>query len=121
MDKPDSAGHVSISYDAYIRGGHEVEAFAIDAENRLLWFWNSWGPEWGFDGKFSLTFDDYARLLSEDGDVTVYIPLTAPAPQPVPEDGADRELAAASRSWGWWTRRSRAGRAVEAWRNEKGL
>jgi hypothetical protein len=121
MDVPDENGHVTISRDAYIRGGHEFEAFAVDVENRLVWFWNSWGMGWGLDGKFSLSFDDYARLLGEDGDVTVYAPLTAPVPTPAPVADPDAELAAASRTWAWVTRQSKAGKAVAKWRTERGL
>lgn len=121
MDVPDGNGHVAISRDAYVRGGHEIEAFAIDVENRLIWFWNSWGPSWGLDGKFSMSFDDFGRLLGEQGDVTVYAPLTAPEPQPQPQSNPDADLAAESRTWGWWTRNSIAGKAVAHWRAEKGL
>jgi hypothetical protein len=121
MDVPDDNGHVAISRDAYIRGGHEIEAFALDVENRLAWFWNSWGPTFGLEGKFSVSFDDYARLLSEDGDVTVYAPLSAPAPTPTPPPDPDAVLAAASRTWPWWTRNSKAGQAVTKWRTDRGL
>jgi hypothetical protein len=121
MDEPDENGQVSIAKSAYVRGGHEVEAFAVDVENRLVWFWNSWGPTWGLDGKFSMTWDTYGRLLDEEGDVTVYAPLTAPAPQPTPSYDADAELAAQSRTWSWVTRNSKAGKAVLKWRQERGL
>jgi hypothetical protein len=121
MDAPDSNGKVTITPNAYVRGGHEVEAFALDVDNRLVWFWNSWGPAFGLDGKFSMSFDDYARLLGEQGDVTVYAPLTVPAPTPVPQGDPDAELAAESRTWGWATRNTKAGKAVLKWRQERGL
>jgi hypothetical protein len=121
MDVPDENGRVAITPNAYIRGGHEVEAFALDVDNHLVWFWNSWGTNWGLEGKFSMSFDDYARLLGESGDVTVYAPLTAPAPTPVPESHPDEDLAAQSRTWGWATRNTKAGKAVLKWRQERGL
>lgn len=121
MDVPDENGRVTITKDAYVRGGHEVEAFALDVENRLVWFWNSWGPTFGLEGKFAMSFDDYARLLGEEGDVTVYAPLSAPAPTPVPPTDPDVVLASASRTWPWWTRNSKAGQAVTKWRTDRGL
>lgn len=121
MDVPDENGKVTITRDAYLRGGHEVEAFALDVDNRLIWFWNSWGPEWGFDGKFCMSWDTFARLLSEQGDVTVYAPLTAPAPTPVPQGDPDAVLASASRTWSAVTRFSKAGKAVAQWRTDRGL
>jgi hypothetical protein len=120
MDIPDEDGHVTIERNAYTRGGHQVEAFALDVDNELIWFWNSWGPFWGIDGKFSMSFHDFGRLLSERGDVTVYVPRTDPEPGPEPRD-PDRDLASESRTWGWWTRSSVAGRAVRKWRSERGL
>jgi hypothetical protein len=86
-----------------IMGGHEVEASEIDAVNQRVWFWNSWGEEWGVKGRFYLTFRDLGKLLSQKGDVIVLIPPTvvdtttmAPAPQPTT---ADQELANAMKKW----------------------
>jgi hypothetical protein len=72
FDHPDpGTGRVEITQDAAIRGGHEVIADEIDAENELVWFWNSWGPDYGIGGRFCMTFDTWARLLEDRGDVTV--------------------------------------------------
>jgi hypothetical protein len=44
FDNPDpSTGLVEIASGATIRGGHEIVADEIDAPNKLVWFWNSWG------------------------------------------------------------------------------
>lgn len=74
FDTPDPiSGLVAIEPDAVVRGGHEVLAQGIDVDNNLVWFWNSWGPSFGIDGRFCMSFATWARLLTEDGDVTVPI------------------------------------------------
>jgi len=72
MYNPDPDGRVHPT--GVIVGGHEIEAFKIDKENMRIWFYNSWGEQWGVKGTFYLTWEDYAFLLSERGDVTVLIP-----------------------------------------------
>jgi hypothetical protein len=75
FDHPDpSTGLVSIADDATVRGGHEVLADGIDLDRELVWFCNSWGPEYGVDGRFCMTFETWARLLAGRGDVTVPLP-----------------------------------------------
>jgi len=74
FDSPDPhTGLVEITPDARVRGGHEVVAHEIDAEANLVWFWNSWGPDYGVGGRFCMTFETWGRLLDEQGDVTVPI------------------------------------------------
>jgi hypothetical protein len=74
FDEPDpDTGLVAIAKDAVIRGGHEVLAHEIDLENALVWFWNSWGSGFGLGGRFCMSFDTWARLLNDHGDVTVPI------------------------------------------------
>jgi hypothetical protein len=73
FDNPDAQGAVSIAPGATVRGGHEIVADGIDAENKLVWFWNSWGSNWGLGGRFYLGFDTWDQLLQERGDVTVPI------------------------------------------------
>jgi hypothetical protein len=72
FDKPDpSTGLVQIAPGATIRGGHEIVADQIDADNQLVWFWNSWGASYGLGGRFCMTFSTWDQLLANQGDVTV--------------------------------------------------
>ncbi|MGE5288837.1 MAG: hypothetical protein ACM3ML_16885 [Micromonosporaceae bacterium] len=72
FDMPDkTTGLVEIAPGATIRGGHEVVADQIDAENQLVWFWNSWGTKYGLGGRFCMSYATWERLLEEQGDVTV--------------------------------------------------
>jgi hypothetical protein len=72
FDTPDpKTGLVEIRRGATRRGGHEILAVEIDADNRLVYLWNSWGPTWGIGGRFCWTFETWERLLTIKGDVTV--------------------------------------------------
>ena len=73
FDYPDSGGVVSIASSAFVRGGHEVCAQGISTENRLVWFWNSWGSTYGIGGRFAMSFDTLEQLLADQGDCTVPI------------------------------------------------
>lgn len=84
MDTPDSAGLVSISPNAFVRGGHEPLARGKDTANQLILLDNSWGTSWGIKGSFAMSYATAERLLAEQGDATVPVPLSAPAPVPTP-------------------------------------
>ncbi|HEV3072010.1 MAG TPA: hypothetical protein VGY76_11380 [Solirubrobacteraceae bacterium] len=72
FDSPDSAtGLVKLDPSSTVRGGHEIVADEIDAPNKLVWFWNSWGTQYGLGGRFCMTWDTWGTLLEEQGDVTV--------------------------------------------------
>ena len=72
FDHPDpQSGLVEIASGATVRGGHEIVADQIDASNRLVWLWNSWGAGWGVGGRFCMSFDTWDQLLKERGDATV--------------------------------------------------
>jgi hypothetical protein len=43
---------------------------------------NSWGRAWGSRGRAWMTWDDLGQLLADDGDCTILVPRTEPAPQP---------------------------------------
>jgi len=85
MDNPDANGLVKVS--GSIRGGHEFECHGYDAAADLWWFTNSWGTSYGKDGTFCMSSPSFARLLSEQGDATVFLPVAAPFP-PVPQPPA---------------------------------
>jgi hypothetical protein len=89
FDEPDSDGLIVIAKRASVRGGHEVELEELDVENRLVWFTNSWSEQWGVGGRACLGWDDFGRLLNEQGDVTAFVPLSKPAPTPTPDPSAD--------------------------------
>lgn len=105
FDRPDANGLVRIS--GSVRGGHEFLLFGVDAQEKVVLARNSWGTGWGVQGTFRFSWDDFGRLLAEQGDATLFVPLTVPAPVPVPPqpapspspDTVDRALAAAAKAW----------------------
>lgn len=84
FDNPGADGRVSITSNAYVRGGHEVLVRGLSADNSELLLDNSWSSDWGNEGSFIFSFDTFERLLSEDGDCTVPTPAMSPKPVPVP-------------------------------------
>jgi hypothetical protein len=67
-DEPDASGLVS--YIGDVRGGHEVELVGYDPGTDRVRFANSWGPGWGDQGYFEMTFDDFSVALADRGDAT---------------------------------------------------
>lgn len=72
MFMPDPNGRVTIATsDTSPAGGHEYEVVGLNVEARTVLCANSWGTGWGRSGYFTLSWDTWGRLLSEQGDVTV--------------------------------------------------
>lgn len=79
MDQPDpQTGIVTISPNAAVRGGHEYLSRCIDVDNRMIGFDNSWGTGFGINGSFWYSWDTMDRLLAEQGDATVSVPVVVP-------------------------------------------
>jgi hypothetical protein len=128
FDTPASSGLISISKGASVRGGHEPMLRGIDVNAQTFYGDNSWGTSWGMSGSFVIGWATMERLLSEQGDGTVSVPLGAPAPTPVPTpapgtDAASDALWAATGEWagGHHTgANERAAQAVSTWGAAKG-
>lgn len=103
FDSPDANGRVAIGKHDTIRGGHEFVVRGVNVDQELVHADNSWGTSWGAAGSFSFSFADWARLLGEEGDVTVFAPLSGPAPTPTPvptPQPTGDEQAALIAAWG---------------------
>lgn len=131
MFDPDASGLISIS--GQIAGGHEYLIRGYDANRGVLLQDNSWGPSWGVAGSSYFPVAVMKRLLSEDGDATMFVPLSSPAPAPVdppaPQPGVipaeDQGLLSAGNVWEKTvlSRISKAGKmrtAFDAWKSAKG-
>lgn len=62
-------GFVTVTGD--VAGGHEYLALGVNMSGRYVTCLNSWGAGWGVNGRFKVHFDDFAKLLANQGDVTV--------------------------------------------------
>lgn len=65
-------------------GGHEYVLDELDVERQRVWMRNSWGEDWGLQGRAWMSWDELGKLLADDGDCTILVPRTEPAPQPTP-------------------------------------
>lgn len=84
-----------------MRGGTSpLSGSDVDVERKVVLARNSWGEAFGAKGNFYFSFDDFGRLLSEQGDVTVFVPLSTPVAPPTPTPStADQVLVAAFDAW----------------------
>lgn len=82
MYDPDATGKLTV--DGTVAGGHEFCLDELDVEGKRVWMRNSWGDTWGVQGRAWMSWTDLAKLLADDGDCTVLVPNTLPAPQPSP-------------------------------------
>lgn len=82
MYDPDSTGKLTVS--GATAGGHEYALDELDVERQRVWMRNSWSDTWGVQGRAWMSWDDLGKLLADDGDCTVLVPKTEPAPQPAP-------------------------------------
>ena len=105
FDQPDANGLITITPGATVRGGHEIVADELDVTRGLVGFTNSWSAAWGpIGGRFYMSWTDLEKLLGQQGDVTIPVPLTqqppqpAPSPQPTP-DTVDAAMWAAAQTW----------------------
>lgn len=82
FDSPDENGLVGIAPGATVRGGHEICCRGYVGG---LWrFRNSWGTGFGVEGEFFMSDETLTELLAEQGDATLLVPLSQPAPTPKP-------------------------------------
>ena len=71
MRHPDTDGYIRTTGESL--GGHEVELTGIDVRRQRVVVTNSWGTQWGVQGRAFLTFDDLGMLLHEEGDAFVVV------------------------------------------------
>jgi hypothetical protein len=128
MFEPSPEGVLTVSAASGTAGGHELVVDEYDDARGLVGLTNSWTDTWGVQGRCYIQAEDYGTLLDQQGDVTIFTPLTQPAPTPTPGpvDDADQALAVVARPWVARHHTSIAGNhrmqvALKTWLATKGL
>lgn len=131
FDNPDATGLVKIGSSAFVRGGHEFLVRGVDVARQVFSADNSWGSGWGNQGSFRFSYAVMERLLSEQGDCTVPVPLSDPAPVPTPvppeppaADPRDAQMWQAVKPWAQARHvgsNRKAATEVRSWAHDKGL
>lgn len=71
MMNPDGEGLIKVS--GVVEGGHSILAMGVSVKRRTVTLHNSWGPQWGVGGRCYISWDDFGRLLTEQGDCCIPI------------------------------------------------
>lgn len=69
MEDPDGEGRIRPT--GTLAGGHEYLVRGCDVERGRVILRNSWSDSWGVRGDAWMSFADYAKVLADDGDITV--------------------------------------------------
>lgn len=71
FDQPDASG--LIQFGGSSRGGHAFELLGVDVDQQRVWGINSWGRDYGLQGRFAISWKDLDRLLHEEGEAATVV------------------------------------------------
>jgi len=54
-----------------VEGGHAILVRGVSVKGKYIRLRNSWGSDWGINGDCFLSFEDFERLLHEDGEFCI--------------------------------------------------
>jgi hypothetical protein len=64
---------IVIEDGAEVAGGHAWLLNGVNKNRKTFRMKNSWGRNWGAEGRASISFDDMSRLLTEDGEACIAV------------------------------------------------
>lgn len=71
MFQTDTDGFIHVG--GAVLGGHAIIVNGQSLKGKYVKLINSWGTDWGVNGECKLSFDDFGRLLSEQGECVIPI------------------------------------------------
>ena len=71
MEEPDEKGFIDLTGE--VLGGHAYLLRAVNVKKRRVQITNSWGTEWGRNGRAWLGFDDLDVLLRTEGEACLAV------------------------------------------------
>lgn len=69
MMEPDENNTIDVTGD--IVGGHAYLLYSVNLKTQKYGVKNSWSSDWGENGKCTISFEDFNRLIGEDGEICV--------------------------------------------------
>lgn len=69
MFYPDEKGFVKPT--GSVAGGHAILVRGVNVKNKFVTLANSWGTSWGKGGDCYMTFDDFEKLLMDQGEFCI--------------------------------------------------
>lgn len=74
---PDAMGRIRVSGE--VIGGHAILAKGLDVRRKTVTLHNSWGTDWGRGGDCTVSFEDLAKLLKNQGEAVFLTGRRTPA------------------------------------------
>jgi hypothetical protein len=59
-------------------GGHAILSNRVAVRQRQIWLHNSWGIDWGLEGRCWLSWDDMEKLLHDSGEACIPVKRARP-------------------------------------------
>lgn len=75
-EEPDEQGFIHLKPTSKVRGGHAYIINGVNVRDGKVRAKNSWGQEWGVNGRFWMTFETLERLIHEDGEACLAVENT---------------------------------------------
>lgn len=69
----DATADGQIMKSGAVEGGHSICAFGVNVPQRRIKLINSWGKDWGDEGRCWISYDDMEALLAEQGEACIPI------------------------------------------------
>lgn len=76
MMEPDSKGFIHPTGN--VVGGHAIVVRGVNVKTKTIRLSNSWGRSWGVDGDCFMTFDEFEKVLLDDGEFCIPIGRSTP-------------------------------------------